>query len=182
MTLVECWYFYVAGPFTRPHPAIWRIVFGQYFSENSTRRKNTSILLSYYDLLCCFSHFLFIFRPECPLLPIPGFYHLPQLAAGKATHVLVGSKPALRKERGRHNGEYDHKKHAFLRPERPHDGLCAPLYRSMLWTVMPSPGRESWATLTFLPSVISGVGVWRPCSSEAMASVGPSVLPGSSPR
>lgn len=46
------------------------------------------------------------FRPECPLLPIPGFYYLPQLAAGKASHVLVGSKPALCKERGRHNGEY----------------------------------------------------------------------------
>lgn len=45
------------------------------------------------------------FRPECSLLPIPGFYHLPQLAAGKATDVLVGSKPALCKKRGRHNGE-----------------------------------------------------------------------------
>lgn len=113
MTLHECWYFYVAGPFTRPHPAIWRIVFGQYFLV-FTRRKNTSILLSYYDLLCCFLHSPFVFRPECPLLPIPGFYHLPQLAAGKATHVLVGSKPALCKERGRHNGEYDHKKPCIL--------------------------------------------------------------------
>lgn len=60
--------------------------------------------------------------------------------------------------------------------------VCAALYRNMLWTVTPSPGRESWVTLTYLHSVISGVGVWRHCSSEAMASAGPSVLPGSSLR
>lgn len=63
-----------------------------------------------------------------------------------------------------------------------HDGVCAALYRNMLWTVTPSPGRESWVTLTYLRSVISGVGVWKHCSSEAMASAGPSVLPGSSLR
>lgn len=54
--------------------------------------------------------FFLYFRSECPLLPIPGFYHLPQLAASKTTNVLAGPKPALCKERGRHNGEYEHTK------------------------------------------------------------------------
>lgn len=54
--------------------------------------------------------------------------------------------------------------------------------RSMLWTVMWSLGRGSWATLTSLHSATFSGGVWRPFSSAAMASAGPSVSPGSSLR
>lgn len=46
-----------------------------------------------------------LLRSECPLLPVPGFGHLPKLAAGEGPDVLVGPKPALCQERGRHNGE-----------------------------------------------------------------------------
>lgn len=43
-------------------------------------------------------------RPERPLLPVPGFSHLPQLEASEAAHVLVGPEPALCQERGRRDG------------------------------------------------------------------------------
>lgn len=76
------------------------------------------------------------FRSECDLLPIPGFYHLPQLAAGETANVLVGPKPALRKERGRHNGEHDHRKRIkciSIYCEDPHSVMvCSVLYRNML--------------------------------------------------
>lgn len=56
-------------------------------------------------LMLCFSILLNV-RSERALLSVPGFHHLPQLAAGKAPYVLVGPKPALRQERGGHNGEW----------------------------------------------------------------------------
>lgn len=132
-------------------------------------------------------------RSECALLPVPGFNHLPQLAAGKAAYVLVGPKPALCQERGGHNGEWcGLTQNIIFRLICMHqlcslsvdcqslsEAICAALCRNMLWTAMSSPGRESWVILTFLHSVISGAGVWRRYSFEAMASAGPSVLPGS---
>lgn len=134
MMIFNIVYVYVAGPFTRPHPAIWRIVFGQYFLVIA-RRKSASIFYSvnmiFNAVFYVFSLYLH-FRSECPLLPVPGFYHLPQLAAGKATDVLAGPKPALCKERGRHNGEYQHTQKT--NPFSLHFvmAFCAALYRNML--------------------------------------------------
>lgn len=125
-------------------------------------------------------------RSECSLLPVPGFHHLPQLAASEAPHVLVGLKPASCQKRSRRHGGF-----VCLFVFTCTNSLysCSELgfflllcFRSTLWTVMSSPGRESWAILTSLHSVIFGAGVWRPCSSEVMDCAGPSVLPGSSLR
>lgn len=45
-------------------------------------------------------------RSECSLLPVPGFHHLPQLAASEAPHVLVGLKPASCQKRSRRHGGF----------------------------------------------------------------------------
>lgn len=58
------------------------------------------------------------------------------------------------------------------------ESACTSACRNTLWTAMSSPGRESWAILTFLHSAISGAGVWRHFSFEVMDCAGPSVLRG----
>lgn len=90
--------FLVTGPFTRPHPAIWRIVFGEYLLKAS----ECKTALKFPFLMSC----SLLPRSECPLLPVPGFHHLPELAASETAYVLVGPKPALCQERGRRNGEW----------------------------------------------------------------------------
>lgn len=54
--------------------------------------------------------------------------------------------------------------------------------RSMLSTVMLSPGRESLATLIYLRLGISGAGLWRLCWSAAMGCAGLLASPGNSLR
>lgn len=64
--------------------------------------------------------------------------------------------------------------------------FCLFLYslfnRSMLWTAMLSPGRESSATLIYLLLGISGAGQWRLYWSAATACAGLLASPGSSLR
>lgn len=85
------------GPFTRPHPAIWRIVFGEYLLKEQKGFE----LLTFYLLN---DTFLLHLRSECVVLPVLGFHHLPQLATSETAHVLVRSKPAVCQERSRYYG------------------------------------------------------------------------------
>lgn len=95
--------FCVLGPFTRPHPAIWRIVFGEFSSVFRVIHGSLSPLRFPFltQRLYCRSDA----RSERALLPVPCFHHLPQLAAGEAAYVLAGPKSALRQERGGYYGE-----------------------------------------------------------------------------
>lgn len=51
---------------------------------------------------------LVLFRSQCPLLPLPGVPHLPELGSGEDAVVLAGPQSALRHTRSRCYGElYD---------------------------------------------------------------------------
>lgn len=72
MTIFNIVYVYVAGPFTRPHPAIWRIVFGQYFLVIA-RRKSASI---FYSVNMIFNTVFFMCFPFACTLGLSVLYFL----------------------------------------------------------------------------------------------------------
>lgn len=89
----------VLGPFTRPHPAIWRMVFGESFLLCSLISSSVDLA---YNLW--FIGFFFV-RSQCPLLPLPGVPHLPEPGSGEDADVLAGSQSTLRHTRSRYHGE-----------------------------------------------------------------------------
>lgn len=124
--------YHILGPFTRPHPAIWRIVFGEYLPKVSEGINSLNLDLRIFLSKHCV---LLLPRSECPLLPLPGFNHLPQLAAGEAADVLAGSEPALCQKRGRYNGERCRLAAENNFPVDLHALICATIGR-LLITVM----------------------------------------------
>lgn len=90
-----------SGPFTRPHPAIWRMVFG----KNSTTI--TSFLTVHVNLIffCILTHFIFLSRCQCYVLLVSGARYLSELGPSEDSHVLAGPKPTLCHKGSRHHGE-----------------------------------------------------------------------------
>lgn len=76
-------------------------MFGEYLTSREAQIKVFVFSFSLLEVV----FFFCLLRFERALLPVPGFHHLPQLAAGEAAHVLVGPKLALRQARGGYNGQ-----------------------------------------------------------------------------
>lgn len=92
-----------SGPFTRPHPAVWRMVFGE-CSPTDSFESLTLTPLHYVFFLIAFSS-LSLPRTQCHVLPIPRLSHFSQLGPSKDSDVLVGPKFALRYKRSWCDGE-----------------------------------------------------------------------------
>lgn len=173
-------FFLITGPFTRPHPAIWRIVFGKWILSPPVHTHSLLVLVTLNATVSATTglsvlYFLFL-------------VFIIFLNWQQVKHLMFWLDSNLRHAKR----EADVMVDLFVCLFSPAPTLFTPAlnwafflllcFRSTLWTVMSSPGRESWAILTSLHSVIFGAGVWRPCSSEVMDCAGPSVLPGSSLR
>lgn len=87
------------GPFTRPHPAIWRMVFGEWL---------ITFYLVYLSAVLLTLTVLFwsLFRSQCPLLPLSGIPNLSELGSGENTIVLARPQSALRHSGGRCHGKW----------------------------------------------------------------------------
>lgn len=93
----------VSGPFTRPHPAIWRMVFGEWTRCLSDVSLTRSIICPGFLSHQMSAPFC---RSQCSLLPFFGVPHLPELGPGEALDVLAGPQPALCDTWGRCYGEW----------------------------------------------------------------------------
>lgn len=170
------------GPFTRPHPAIWRIVFGEHLLKGSRSKTDLScwpfpFLMPLFFCVQGLSVLYFLFLVFIIFLNWQQVKQLmywldPNLRyAKREADIMVGDERSLLK--------WTFPLIYFILLKL---FLCPTTCRNMQWTVMSSPGRESSAILTFLHSVIFGAGVWKPFLFVATACAGPSVLPGSSQR